>query len=180
MYPAVWRPPPPRPICYYCGIRGHVARVFRRRQRDERNQNGHFRKDETYSSYGYRPACAANGPHHDDTYSSYPYRLTFLPFDHPRFSSPSPSPDRSSNVRPVVAEFVAIQRLSWIASGFFSECQTGYRRHRCTADSIADLVSCLEEAKQQGDVALLVLLDVQAAFDSHPTPASSRPCTNLE
>ncbi|XP_077508711.1 uncharacterized protein LOC144120154 [Amblyomma americanum] len=67
-------------------------------------------------------------------------------------------------------EFVALQRLSWIAraSDFLSECQTGFRRHRCTADSIADVVSCLEEAKQQGEVALLVLLDVQAAFDSLP------------
>ncbi|KAK8780094.1 hypothetical protein V5799_018565 [Amblyomma americanum] len=67
-------------------------------------------------------------------------------------------------------EFVALQRLSWMASacGFLSECQTGFRRHRCTADSIADVVSCLKEAKQQGDVALLVLLDVQAAFDSLP------------
>ncbi|XP_077508593.1 uncharacterized protein LOC144119977 [Amblyomma americanum] len=67
-------------------------------------------------------------------------------------------------------EFVALQRLSWIAraSDFLSECQTGFRRHRCTADSIADVVSCLEEAKQQGEVAFLVLLDVQAAFDSLP------------
>ncbi|XP_077507959.1 uncharacterized protein LOC144119128 [Amblyomma americanum] len=67
-------------------------------------------------------------------------------------------------------EFVALQRLSWMACacGFLSECQTGFRRHRCTADSIADVVSCLEEAKQLGDVALLVLLDVQAAFDSLP------------
>ncbi|KAK8787276.1 hypothetical protein V5799_022953 [Amblyomma americanum] len=67
-------------------------------------------------------------------------------------------------------KFVALQRLSWMASacGFLSECQTGFRRHRCTADSIADVASCREEAKQQGDVALLVLLDVQAAFDSLP------------
>ncbi|XP_077485261.1 uncharacterized protein LOC144095376 [Amblyomma americanum] len=64
-------------------------------------------------------------------------------------------------------EFVALQRLSWIAraSNFLSECQTGFCRHRCTADSIADVVSCLEEAKQQGEVALL---DIQAAFDSLP------------
>ncbi|XP_077508527.1 uncharacterized protein LOC144119888 [Amblyomma americanum] len=54
------------------------------------------------------------------------------------------------------------------ASDFLSKCQTGFRRHRCTADSIPDVVSCLEEAKQQGEDALLVLLDVQAAFDSLP------------
>ncbi|KAK8771880.1 hypothetical protein V5799_024876 [Amblyomma americanum] len=99
MYPAVWRPPPPRLICYYCGIRGYVARVCRRHQRGERDQYGHFRKEEAYSSYGYRPTFVANAPHHDDTNSSYPYRPMFLPNDSPRFSSPSPSPDRSSNVR---------------------------------------------------------------------------------
>ncbi|KAK8781977.1 hypothetical protein V5799_016682 [Amblyomma americanum] len=67
-------------------------------------------------------------------------------------------------------EFVALQRLSWMASacGFLCEFLTGFRRNRCTADSIADVVSCLEEVKQQGDVALLVLLGVQAAFDSLP------------
>ncbi|XP_072141287.1 uncharacterized protein [Dermacentor andersoni] len=29
-----WRPP--RPICYYCGYRGHIARFCRKRQQDER------------------------------------------------------------------------------------------------------------------------------------------------
>ncbi|KAK8771159.1 hypothetical protein V5799_025600 [Amblyomma americanum] len=59
-------------------------------------------------------------------------------------------------------EFAALQRLSWTASacGFLSECQTGFRRHRCMADSIAEVVSCLKEGKQQEDVALMVLLHV--------------------
>lgn len=67
-------------------------------------------------------------------------------------------------------EAIALARLNWIAGAkdFLPEQQTGFRRHRCTADSIADVVSTLEEAKRNGEVALLVLLDVQSAFDSLP------------
>ncbi|KAH8041672.1 hypothetical protein HPB51_017474 [Rhipicephalus microplus] len=31
---STWRPP--RPICFYCGIKGHISRFCRRRQQDER------------------------------------------------------------------------------------------------------------------------------------------------
>ncbi|XP_037526402.1 uncharacterized protein LOC119403544 [Rhipicephalus sanguineus] len=67
-------------------------------------------------------------------------------------------------------EAIALARLSWIAGAteFLSEQQTGFWRHRCTADSIADVVSTLEEARSKGEVALLVLLDVQSAFDGLP------------
>ncbi|KAH7940988.1 hypothetical protein HPB49_008736 [Dermacentor silvarum] len=61
-----------------------------------------------------------------------------------------------------VLESVALARLEWIAQAldFFPEQQTGFRRHRCTADSIADVVSSLEDVRGSGEVALLVLLDV--------------------
>ncbi|XP_037503495.1 uncharacterized protein LOC119378407 [Rhipicephalus sanguineus] len=67
-------------------------------------------------------------------------------------------------------EAIALARLSWIAGAteFLSEQQTGFRCHRCTADSIADVVSTLEEARSKGEVALLVLLDVQSAFEGLP------------
>ncbi|XP_077501998.1 uncharacterized protein LOC144113008 [Amblyomma americanum] len=57
---------------------------------------------------------------------------------------------------------------SWSTAIVVPIRKTGSRRHCCTAASIADVVSCQEEAKQQGDVALLILLDVQAAFDGLP------------
>lgn len=28
--------PRPRPVCYYCGLRGHISRFFQRRRQDER------------------------------------------------------------------------------------------------------------------------------------------------
>lgn len=67
-------------------------------------------------------------------------------------------------------EAVVLPRLRWIAGAmnFMPEQQTGFRRYRCTADSIADVVSTLEDARNRGDVALLVLLDVQSAFDGLP------------
>ncbi|XP_037568149.1 uncharacterized protein LOC119449025 [Dermacentor silvarum] len=48
------------------------------------------------------------------------------------------------------------------------EQQTGFRRQRCTADSISDVVATLEDAKAIGDVAMLVLLDIKSALDGHP------------
>ncbi|XP_050030144.1 uncharacterized protein [Dermacentor andersoni] len=49
-----------------------------------------------------------------------------------------------------------------------TEQQSGFRRYRCTADSIADVVTTLENAKSCGDVAMLLLLDVESAFDGLP------------
>ncbi|XP_049518446.1 uncharacterized protein LOC125943329 [Dermacentor silvarum] len=67
-------------------------------------------------------------------------------------------------------ERVALARLEWIASQlqYFPEQQTGFRRQRCTADSISDVVATLEDAKATGDVAMLMLLDVKSAFDGLP------------
>lgn len=38
-----WRPP--RPVCFYCGIRGHISRYCRRRQQDERRGYAEFERD---------------------------------------------------------------------------------------------------------------------------------------
>ncbi|XP_037508982.1 uncharacterized protein LOC119385652 [Rhipicephalus sanguineus] len=67
-------------------------------------------------------------------------------------------------------EKMALERLEWIADhlGFFPEQQTGFRRHRCTADSISDVVATLEDARSCGDVVMLLLLDVESAFDGLP------------
>ncbi|KAH7950087.1 hypothetical protein HPB49_019519 [Dermacentor silvarum] len=69
-----------------------------------------------------------------------------------------------------VLERVALARLEWIAAQlqFFPEQQSGFRCYRCTADSIADVVATLEDAKACGDVAMLVLQDVESAFDGLP------------
>nr|XP_037288241.1 uncharacterized protein LOC119181158 [Rhipicephalus microplus] len=67
-------------------------------------------------------------------------------------------------------ERVTLERLEWIADhlAFFPEQQTGFRRHRCTGDSISDVVATLEDARSSGDVAMLLLLDVESAFDGLP------------
>nr|XP_050031042.1 uncharacterized protein LOC126527297 [Dermacentor andersoni] len=69
-------------------------------------------------------------------------------------------------------EAIALVRLDWVARarGFLADEQTGFRRRRCTADSIADVVSTLEEAKACGDAVLLVLIDIKGAFDGLPHP----------
>ncbi|XP_037515483.1 uncharacterized protein LOC119391904 [Rhipicephalus sanguineus] len=69
-----------------------------------------------------------------------------------------------------VMEKMALERLEWIADhlGFFPEQQTGFGRHRCTADSISDVVATLEDASSCGDVVMLLLLDVESAFDGLP------------
>lgn len=48
-YHSAWRAP--RPVCYYCGIRGHISRVCRRRQQDERRGYAAFERDEPSRFY---------------------------------------------------------------------------------------------------------------------------------
>lgn len=74
-----WRPLPPRPVCFYCGIRGHVTRVCRRRLRDERASYGYVRRDDAYQL---------------------PPRQYYTDNDLRPSSSPSTSPDRSRTARP--------------------------------------------------------------------------------
>ncbi|KAH7975209.1 hypothetical protein HPB49_024946 [Dermacentor silvarum] len=67
-------------------------------------------------------------------------------------------------------EAIALARLEWVARacGFFADQQTGFQRRRCTADSIADVVSTLEDARASGDLAMLLRIDVEGAFDGLP------------
>ncbi|KAK8757779.1 hypothetical protein V5799_004590 [Amblyomma americanum] len=67
-------------------------------------------------------------------------------------------------------EAIALFRLTWIArvTNVLPKQITGFRRFSCTADSIAYLVSTMEDARHDGDAVMLVLLDVQAAFDTLP------------
>ncbi|KAH7949833.1 hypothetical protein HPB49_015698 [Dermacentor silvarum] len=69
-----------------------------------------------------------------------------------------------------VMEAIALARLEWVARacGFLADQQTGFRRRRCTADSIADVVSTLEDARASGDLAMLLRIDVKGAFDGLP------------
>lgn len=70
-------------------------------------------------------------------------------------------------------EMTALARLEWIADlkGVFREQQSGFRRQRSTADSLADVVSTFEQARHDKEVAYLLLLDIKSAFDNLPHPA---------
>lgn len=46
------RPTRDRPVCYYCGIRGHISRFCRRRQLDERRGYAPYERD---NYFGYAP-----------------------------------------------------------------------------------------------------------------------------
>ncbi|XP_037560898.2 uncharacterized protein LOC119440022 [Dermacentor silvarum] len=65
---------------------------------------------------------------------------------------------------------MALRRLEWIAAvlDILAAEQSGFRRLRASADSLADVVTTLEEAKHRGDASYLVLLDVMSAFDQLP------------
>lgn len=96
-----WRPP--RPVCFYCGIRGHISRFCRRRQQDERRGYVDFERDE-FSATG--PPYQRSYP----TYRSYPCRSP-SPQNFgatgtsrfPRRRSPSPIRRSSSPLRPAAS-----------------------------------------------------------------------------
>ncbi|XP_077516753.1 uncharacterized protein LOC144127718 [Amblyomma americanum] len=96
-----------------------------------------------------------------------------VPVLKPRKSSRLPSsykPVSLTSAACKTMEAIALFRLTWIArvTNFLPEQLTGFRRGRCTADSIVDLVSTLEDARHDGDAVMLVLLNVKAAFDTLP------------
>ncbi|XP_075532367.1 uncharacterized protein LOC142565283 [Dermacentor variabilis] len=78
---------------------------------------------------------------------------------------------------------MAISRLEWIAAQlkYFAEQQSGFRHKRSTADSIVDVVATLEDARSSGDVTMLLLLDVQSAFDrmSHEVMEAALDCLGV-
>ncbi|KAH7958828.1 hypothetical protein HPB49_005571 [Dermacentor silvarum] len=65
---------------------------------------------------------------------------------------------------------MALRRLDWIAAAldFIPPEMSGFRRHRATADCLADVIATLEDAQQRGYAGYLVLLDVKSAFDNLP------------
>lgn len=79
---STWRPP--RPICFYCGIRGHISRFCRRRQQDERRGYSAYERD-----FAPRP----------DEYDPAPYPSTFRQSPSPPRSHAGPHPSRSSRRR---------------------------------------------------------------------------------
>lgn len=102
-YP-MWRSPRQdapfgRPVCYYCGIRGHISRFCRRRQQDERRGYDTYERDNTRFSYGYRqrdyspPTRRPSSPPD----SADPSRNS----RNPRRRSPSPFRRAVSPLRPV-------------------------------------------------------------------------------
>ncbi|KAH9384911.1 hypothetical protein HPB48_026941 [Haemaphysalis longicornis] len=68
---------------------------------------------------------------------------------------------------------MALARLEWFARIFAlnPETTTGFRCHRSAMDSIADLFSALENAKETKTVAYVVRLDIRKAFDCLPHEA---------
>ncbi|KAK8776816.1 hypothetical protein V5799_021958 [Amblyomma americanum] len=96
-----------------------------------------------------------------------------VPILKPRKSSRLPSSYRPVSLTSAACktmEAIALSRLTLTArvTSFLPEQLTCFRRGRCTADSIPNLVSTLEDARHDGDAVMLVLLDVQAAFDTLP------------
>lgn len=89
-----WRPPN-RPVCYYCGIRGHIARYCRKRRDDDRYDNSyhpHFRRDQGTYNVG-RNNSGRQG-------SISPQRSRFESQTYPRRRSPSPLPRSGSPMIP--------------------------------------------------------------------------------
>lgn len=91
------RPASDRPVCYYCGIRGHISRFCRRRQLDQRRGYAPYERD-TYFGYTPRqrvysppPRQASSGP--DATNAPSDSRLS-------RRRSPSPYRRSISPLRP--------------------------------------------------------------------------------
>lgn len=96
------RPEPPvnRPVCFYCGIRGHISRFCRRRLQAERRGYDAYERDEMGPRFGYRQRG----------YRSPPRRFSPPPdsYESPRNAresrrrSPSPFRRAVSPLRPVV------------------------------------------------------------------------------
>lgn len=92
---APWRPA--RPICFYCGIRGHISRFCRRRQQDERRGYSSYERDFTPRSDPYVP-----GPYVPSSQRSPSPPLSHgdpRPSRSPRRRSPSPFRRTSSPLR---------------------------------------------------------------------------------
>lgn len=98
LYPQ-WRQA--RPVCFYCGIRGHISRYCRRRQQEERRGYAEFERDrfrrpdlyapDTYPSAQYRSPSPPMSPRQHQEYRS------------SRRRSPSPYRRSASPLRPIIS-----------------------------------------------------------------------------
>lgn len=93
-------PPATRPVCFYCGIRGHIARFCRRRQQDERRGYDIYERDEmsprtSYPRRAYQSPTRRSPPPTDLAHVSRNCRES-------RRRSPSPFRHCVSPLRPVV------------------------------------------------------------------------------
>ncbi|XP_077548100.1 uncharacterized protein LOC144160842 [Haemaphysalis longicornis] len=102
-YPA-WRPQRPqpsfnRPVCFYCGIRGHISRFCRRRLIDERRGYDTYERDRPNLRYDYRQRGYPSPPRR-----SSPPATSESPTNSRASRRRSPSPFRRSvsPLRPVV------------------------------------------------------------------------------
>lgn len=101
LFHSTWRSPRPindRPICYYCGIRGHISRFCRRRQLDERRGYAPYERD---NYFGYSPRQPMYSPF--NRRPSPPPAVNDLHRNSrsPRRRSPSPFQRAVSPLRPV-------------------------------------------------------------------------------
>ncbi|EEC07017.1 reverse transcriptase, putative [Ixodes scapularis] len=69
-----------------------------------------------------------------------------------------------------IMEIMVLRRLNYHleAAEALLECFSRFRMRRCTADSIGDLVSLLEDAKAKKHSAALILLHIKQVFDAMP------------
>lgn len=86
-----------RPICFYCGIRGHISRFCRRRQQDERRGYAPYERDVRYS---YGPRRPGYPPHDRSPSPQFSPDRSRRQLD-PRRRSPSPGRRFVSPLRPV-------------------------------------------------------------------------------
>lgn len=97
MRPGRQRFPGDGPVCYYCGIRGHISRFCRRREQDERRGYAPFERDYSRFPYGYRRTEHVSPPRHP---SSPPGPLEPSSHRSARWRSPSPYRRSLSPLRP--------------------------------------------------------------------------------
>lgn len=89
---------------------------------------------------------------------------------------PGKSPLSVESFRPVsltscigkLMEKLVNERLQWWleVNDVLPYQMTGFRRHRCTMDSVIDLVTSVEHEKTLGNVTIAIFLDIRRAFDT--------------
>ena len=94
----------------------------------------------------------------------------------PALKKPSLDPSDMKNYRPIsnlsfmskVVERIVVRQLSeyFTANSLLPKFQSGFRRHHSTESALLRVLSDIFSATDKGEVSLLALLDVSAAFDT--------------